>query len=128
MNEHTTIPLSKVLPVAATGPVFIPLVDLPAGVQLMESECELALDGPTEDVEIRLVLAEPGTAQGALPEHPLAAGDRFRSPQGPQPVAWTAHLPEMPSQPGVLGIAMDTGTLPAATRLRGTLVYVRGRL
>lgn len=129
MLEHVTYhDLPQVLTEARTGPVFLPLVDVPAGIHLFESQCELAFDGPTEDLDIHILFAEEGTEAGAIPTEPLASGELYHQARGAPRLAWTGHLPDMPDKPGVLGIALPSGTLPVGTRLGSMLSYVRGRL
>ena len=129
MLEHVTYhQLGRVLSEAKSGPLFLPLANIPAGSRLLESQCELAFDGPTEDLEVHVLFADVDTEEGPLPDAPLATGETYRQAGGPGRLAWTSKVPDLPERPGVLGIALATGDLPVGTRLGGMLSYVRGRL
>jgi hypothetical protein len=121
VNVHTSHDIAITLEGEQTGPVFIPLLDLPAGTLVLESQTFLAWSG-TPPEEVRLMLCPAGTPLGA-PVTPLAEGRTVRG-HGPNPPALEPGLPDLRHLAGTLGMTVLTGTLPAGTALSGRLALV----
>lgn len=124
MNVHETITLDTVVVDALTAPAFLPLAEVAAGASVLESQSTLAVQD-LSGIEGQLTLAPRGTLAGAVPGTILAQGVVF-------PVASAVRdpllmqTPDLLGHPGVLGVVVTTGTVPAGTRVRGTLSLVYG--
>lgn len=126
MNVHQTTDIDLVVAAELAAPSFFPLADMPAGAQVLESQSTLAavdLSG----IEGQLTLAPLGTAAGEVPTTILAQGPVFPVLGAVRDPLLTL-APDFGGQPGVLGVALTTGTLPAGTRVRGALSVVYGAI
>lgn len=126
MNVHQTIDLDLVVAADLAAPSFFPLTEVPPGAHVLESQSTLAaLD--LSGIEGQLTLAPLGTEAGAVPTILLAQGPVF-------PVLGAVRdplllvTPDLLGHPGVLGVVVTTGTLPAGTRVRGALSLVYGAI
>ena len=126
MLEHTTHQLAVTLAADATGPVFVPLLVIPEGSLALESQCMLTVAGPPAAVALTAVLAPVDTALGEPSATPLAVGPAFT--HGLLQEVLTARLPLLAAAPGVLGVVLESGTLPLGTQFTGTLALVRATL
>lgn len=126
MNIHQTTALDLVVAADLAAPAFFPLAEVPPGAHVLESQSTLAAEG-LSGLEGQLTLAPLGTEAGAVPTTLLAQGPVF-------PVLGAVRdpllllSPDLLGQPGVLGVVVTTGTLPAGTHVRGTLSVVYGAI
>lgn len=126
MNVHATIDLDLVVAAHLAAPAFFPLAEVPPGAHVLESQSTLAaLD--LSGVEGQLTLAPLGTEAGAVPTTLLAQGPVFPV-LGAVRDPLLAVTPDFLGHPGVLGVVLTTGTLPAGTRVRGALSVVYGAM
>lgn len=126
MNVHQTTDIDLVVAADLAAPAFFPLADVPPGAHVLESQSTLAAEAVT-GVEGRLTLAPLGTAAGTVPTTLLAQGPVFPV-LGAVRDPLLALSPDLGGQPGVLGVVVTTGTLPAGTRVRGALSLVYGAI
>ena len=126
MNIHETIDLDVLVTDALTAPAFVPVADIVARGQVLESQSGFALDG-VPGVKAQVTLAPVGTVVGTVPTTILAQGMEF-------PVQTTLRdslltlTPDFLGQGGVLGLVLTEGTVPAGTHLRGKLSRVYGAI
>lgn len=121
MNVHTSATIALTVEAEQTGPVFIPLTELPSGTVVLGSQTFLGWSG-TPPEEVRLMLCPPGTPLGE-PVTPLAEGRTVRG-HGPNPPALDPGLPDLRALAGVLGVTVLTGTVPAGTGVSGQVSLV----
>ena len=126
MNVHETIDLDLVVADALTAPAFLPLGELVARGQVLESQSSLALDG-VPDVQAQVALAPVGSVAGSVPPTLLAQGPVFAVPTTARD-SLRPLTPEFLGQGGVLGLVLTAGTIPAGTHLRGKLSRVYGAI
>ena len=126
MNIHTTTDIDILVVDALTAPAFVPVADIVARGQVLESQSSFALDG-VPGVKAQVTLAPVGTVVGTVPTTMLAQGMEF-------PVASQVRdslltlTPDFLGQGGVLGLVLTEGTVPAGTHLRGKLSRVYGAI
>ena len=126
MNVHQTTDIDLVVAADLAAPSFFPLADIPAGAHVLESQATLAaLD--LSGVEGQLTLAPVGTEAGTVPDTILAQGPIFPVLGAVRDPLLTL-APDFMGHPGVLGVVLTTGTLPAGTRVRGALSVVYGAI
>jgi len=123
MNIHETRSVSCLVEAALVSPVFIPLADLPAGVQLIPSQCTLTITGAPSPLECAVQLCAPGTERGDPGTAVFQTGPRLVATDG-EAFALTGSVPPLDAG-GVLGLAIPTQGAPAGAKVKGTLSLVR---
>jgi hypothetical protein len=128
MNAQESTEIRVVLHEATPTPLFIPLVDLYPGRQLMGGQSFLrveGVEGREPPVELMLTLAPLGTPRGT-PAEPIIQGDVFPYLDPPEGEVLTTHVPELGNLAGTLGVTIPSGDLPAGTKLTGRVVVMAG--
>lgn len=77
MNRHETHAVSLTFAATALAPLFVPLLELPAGAQLLSSQCSLTVRGAPSPLEAAVMLQPPGTPLGDPGVSALYVSDPF---------------------------------------------------
>jgi len=123
MNIHETRAVSCLIDTALVSPVFLPLADLPAGTQLIPSQCTLTITGAPSPLECAVQLCAPGTVRGDPGTAVLQTGPTLAAADG-EAFALTGSVPPLDAG-GVLGLAIPVQGVPAGAKVKGILSLVR---
>jgi hypothetical protein len=123
MNIHETRAVSCTVEAALVSPVFLPLADLAAGVQLIPSQCTLTITGAPSPLECTVQLCAPGTERGDPGVGVLQTGPPIQATDG-EAFALTGSVPPLDAG-GVLGLAIPVQGVPAGAKVKGILSLVR---
>jgi hypothetical protein len=121
IHETSTVDITTTAD--ALAPLFIPLLEITPGTQLIASQCSLTVTGVPSPFEVAIMLCKPGTVQGDPGDAVLQVGEVHAVVAG-QPQVLAGSVPPL-DQGGVLGLSVPVQPTPTGATIKGTLSTVR---
>ena len=123
MAINETCAVSVTFEGGAMPPVFLPILEMTAGMILIPNQSTLTISGVPGPLDVAVMLCKPGTLVGDPGEAILQVADTVHVTTD-TPFVLQGTLPPL-TEGGVLGLYVPTQTMPPDAKVEGVLSIVR---